>query len=111
MKAGKHEATLFKKWRGETAKGAPYIALGWKLETGDTITQYLYLTDAARCITERALKALGMTESDFPEPRAYDLETTFIPRPPERRAIITIAEEEYNGTHAFKVKNAQLMEG
>lgn len=108
--AGKYRATLSGRWRGETKKGTAYLALSWKLESGETVTQWLYLTAAARCITERALKVLGMTESDFQEPKAYDWETTFIPHPPERIAIITIAEEEYNGKLALKVKNAQLVE-
>ncbi|NLN92711.1 MAG: hypothetical protein GX130_05285 [Candidatus Hydrogenedens sp.] len=106
----KKTATLAATWRGKTKKGTPYLALGWKLDTGEGITQYLYLTDKARPYADRALKTLAMTEADIPEMKAYTW-TDVIEFPPPIRATLSIVEEEYQGRRSLKVKNAQLIEG
>jgi len=93
--ADRHEVTVKDAVFGESPNGTPFVELAFENDKGESITGWLYLSEAA---FKNSLKTLRM---------AFGFNGDFETLPTQvanKRCAITTEFEEYNGEERLKVK-------
>jgi hypothetical protein len=93
--AGRYPATVTAANFGETENGTPYLYLALAIESGASISAWLYLTEKALEGTTKTLRDAFGFDGNF---------ETACDQVVGKKCSITVESEEYNGKESLKVK-------